>query len=104
MYWANGEYVPEGLAAVYHNLRDYRTGDVHEIDCRLLDLLHQLHGQLETSQPFQLISGYRSPATNAMLHAQSDGVAQNSLHMKGMATDIRVEGRTLKQFAKPLSE
>jgi uncharacterized protein YcbK (DUF882 family) len=100
IYWAEGNYVPEGLAAINHNLRDYRTGEVREIDRRLLDLLYQLHGKLETNQPFQLISGYRSPATNAMLHEHSDGVAQHSLHMEGMASDIRVEGRTLEQIRK----
>ena len=100
VYWADGDYLPDGLAAINHNLRDYRTGEVREIDRRLLDLLHQLHGQLETNQPFQLISGYRSPATNAMLHEHSDGVAQHSLHMEGMAADIRVEGRTLEQIRK----
>src|SRR5579884_937285 len=98
VYWAEGAYVPEGLAAINHHLRDYRTGEVREIDRRLLDLLYQLHGRLETNQPFQLISGYRSSATNAMLRAHSDGVAQHSLHMDGMAADIRVEGRSLEQI------
>src|SRR5262245_60907836 len=90
VYWAEGHYVPESLAAINRHLRDYRTGDVHDIDQRLLDLLHQLRGQLNTNEPIELISGYRSPATNAMLRAHSDGVAQHSLHMDGMATDIRI--------------
>jgi uncharacterized protein YcbK (DUF882 family) len=62
------------------------------MDTGLFDLLHQLSGRLETSGPFQIISGYRSPATNAALHARSSGVAKHSLHMEGMATDIRVPG------------
>jgi uncharacterized protein YcbK (DUF882 family) len=89
-YWEGGGYVPDALAAVNHVLRDFRTGDVHPIDPRLLDLLQTLSAQVETGGPFQVISGYRSPATNAMLHAHSDGVAKSSLHMQGMAIDIRL--------------
>ena len=90
LYWDQGAYVPDALAAVDRVLRDFRTGDVHPIDPRLLDLLHTLGSTVETRAPFQVISGYRSPATNAMLHAHSDGVAKGSLHMQGMAIDIRL--------------
>ena len=90
LYWDQGAYVPDALAAVDHVLRDFRTGDVHAIDPRLLDLLHTLGSTVGTGGPFQVISGYRSPATNAMLHAHSDGVAKGSLHMQGMAIDIRL--------------
>lgn len=94
-YWANGRPIPEAKALVDHILRDYRTGDVHPIDPGLLDLLHRLHQSLGTSQPFQVISGYRSPRTNAMLADASGGVARKSLHMQGLAIDIRVPGRPL---------
>lgn len=90
VYWRDGDYDHEVLAAVNHVLRDFRTGDVHPIAPGLLDLLVSLHGRLDTRGPFQVISGYRSPATNAMLHAHSDGVARSSLHMQGMAIDIRL--------------
>jgi uncharacterized protein YcbK (DUF882 family) len=91
-YWENGAYVPDALAAVNHVLRDYRTGDVHEIEPRLLDLLTALSATLETRAEVGVISGYRSPRTNAMLHAESSQVASGSLHMKGQAIDIRLPG------------
>jgi uncharacterized protein YcbK (DUF882 family) len=94
-YWAEGRYEPGALAEINHVLRDWRNNEVHDIDPRLLDLLHVINGKLETSEPFEVISGYRSPATNALLHAESSGVAAKSLHMKGMAIDIRVPGRAL---------
>jgi uncharacterized protein YcbK (DUF882 family) len=100
VYWAEGEYVAESLSAINRHLRDHRTGDVHDIDRRLLDLLHQLRSNLETSEPVQIISGYRSPRTNAMLRSNSGGVASHSLHMDGMATDIRIQGRSLEQIKK----
>ena len=89
-YWADGEYVPDALQTVNHLLRDYRNGEVHVIEPKLLDLLTILRARLDSQAPFEVISGYRSPATNAMLHAESSGVAAKSLHMQGMAIDIRV--------------
>lgn len=91
-YWRGGVYASDALAAVDHILRDFRTGEVHIIDRRLLDLLFDLSASLETPQPFQIISGYRSPHTNAALAEASGGVARHSLHMEGMAIDIAVEG------------
>ena len=96
VYWADGGYVPESLAQINHLLRDYRNGKIHEIDPHLLDLLSQVHTKLETTESFHLVSGYRSPETNAMLHSHSDGVAQHSLHMDGMASDVIVPGRSLE--------
>jgi uncharacterized protein YcbK (DUF882 family) len=66
------------------------------MDPALLDLLAALHGRLETNAPFQVISGYRSPESNAAMHANSSGVAKKSMHMEGKAMDIRVAGRELK--------
>jgi uncharacterized protein YcbK (DUF882 family) len=94
-YYVNGRYDPAVLQAVNNVLRDYRTGDVYPIDPRLLDLLHDLNGRLETPVPYQVISGYRSPRTNEMLHERSSGVASKSLHTQGMAIDIRIPGRAL---------
>jgi uncharacterized protein YcbK (DUF882 family) len=98
-YWLNGKYLPDALAAINKVLRDFRTGAVKEIDPDLLDTLVRLHDRLETGKPFEVISGYRSPATNATLRAESghSGVAAKSLHMQGMAIDIRVPGRPLIQ-------
>jgi uncharacterized protein YcbK (DUF882 family) len=94
-YWVDGAYLPDALAALNRVLRDGRTGEVHVMEPKLLDLLNLLGRQLETNAAFQVICGYRSPATNAMLHATSTGVASNSLHMEGKAIDIRVPGRSL---------
>lgn len=92
VYTAAGVYVPDALARIDRTLRDHYTGDVHRIDPALLDLLHELAQQVGTSEPFHVISGYRSRATNAMLRARSraTGVASHSLHMDGRAIDIRV--------------
>ena len=100
VYWDQGRYVPDALASVNKVLRDYRTGDVHAMDPRLLDLLHQVHGRVGSAKPFQVISGYRSPHTNAMLHERSGQVAAHSLHMDGMAIDVRMEGVALDHLHK----
>ena len=89
-YFQAGRYLPDALVAVDHLLRDFRTGDVGAIDPRLLDLLHGLGALTGSNRPYQIISGYRSPATNATLHLRSSGVASNSLHMRGQAIDIRL--------------
>jgi uncharacterized protein YcbK (DUF882 family) len=98
VYWAGGQYVPESLAEIDHVLRDFRTNETKAIAPDLLDLLYTITGRLGTSQPIQLISGYRSPATNAQLHARSSEVAKHSLHMDGMAADIRIPGHDLMQL------
>ena len=69
-YWAEGSYLPEALAQINHVLRDFRSGEVHAISPQLLDLLAILRGRLETAVPFSVISGYRSPATNALLRGK----------------------------------
>lgn len=91
-YWENGNYVPDAMAAINHVMRDHRSNEAHDMDPRLLDQLHTLRGLVETQTPYQIISGYRSPATNAALHEASSGVATRSLHMDGRAIDIRVRG------------
>ncbi len=94
-YWIQGEYVPDALAEINHVLRDHRTNEVAAIDTGLLDLLHRVNTTLGTAQPFQVISGYRSPASNQMLARHSSGVAKHSLHMQAKAIDIRIPGVTL---------
>lgn len=89
-YVSGGRYVPDALASINRLLRDFRTGEVHAIDPRLLDLLHALSAASGSRQPFEVISGYRSPATNQRLRAHGDGVAAGSLHMRGQAIDIRL--------------
>jgi uncharacterized protein YcbK (DUF882 family) len=89
-YCRAGRYVPDALAALNRVLRDFRTGEVHAIDPGVFDLLHELARATGTGRPYQVISGYRSPATNAALRQRSEGVAARSLHMTGQAIDIRV--------------
>jgi uncharacterized protein YcbK (DUF882 family) len=96
-YWENGSYVPGELERVNYILRDFRANEVKAIDPALLDLLVRAQRRLGTSEPFQVISGYRSPLTNAMLHANGEGVAVHSLHIDGKAIDICVPGRSLAQ-------
>lgn len=96
-YWENGNYVPGELERVNYILRDFRANEVKPIDPALLDLLVGAQRRLGTAEPFQVISGYRSPLTNAMLHANSEGVAVHSLHIDGKAIDICVPGRSLAQ-------
>lgn len=97
-YWEAGRYVPDALAALNKVLRDHRTGEVHAMDPQLMDLLTSLAGKLETRPQFQVISGYRSPASNAKLHEKSSGVATKSLHMQGKAMDIRMSGVQLSNL------
>jgi uncharacterized protein YcbK (DUF882 family) len=89
-YFHEGAYHPDALDTVNRFLRDFRTNDVHPIDPGLLDLLHGLAAATGTGRPFQVISAYRSPRTNALLRKHSEAVAAGSLHMKGQAIDIRL--------------
>lgn len=103
-YWEKGEYLSESLAEVNRILRDFRTGEEHPIDPLLLDMLHTLRLRTGRKAPFEIISGYRSPKTNNMLRAQSNGVAKRSLHMQGRALDIRQPGTDLRQLHRAAVE
>jgi uncharacterized protein YcbK (DUF882 family) len=90
-YFADGTYLPEALARLDRFLRDHRTGEEHPIDAALFDLLHELRLATRTRGPFQVISCYRSPATNTRLRsAPASGVARGSLHLQGRAIDVRL--------------
>jgi uncharacterized protein YcbK (DUF882 family) len=94
-YCCDGVYQPEALAQLNHLLRDFRVDQEKAIDPKLFDLLHELAGTLETDRPYHVISGYRSPETNAKLRERGgvhSGVANSSLHMVGKAIDIRLPG------------
>jgi uncharacterized protein YcbK (DUF882 family) len=95
VYCENGYYVPGALREIDYFFRDFRANLVKQIDPRLLDLLHTIHQSSDTSKPFNLVSGYRSPQTNAMLAAQFEGVARHSMHIEGKAADINLPGRQL---------
>ena len=97
-YFKNGLYDQIGMARVATLLRDHRSGDVRGIDPLLLDTLFELQVLNEHDKPYQVISGYRSPLTNARLKHETNGVATNSLHMQGRAIDIRVSGIQTKKL------
>jgi len=97
-FWKNGSFDRAALSKINHILRDFRTGDVFPISANLVELMHDLQTRLRTDVPIEVISGYRSPKTNAMLASQSDGVARKSLHTKGLATDLRMRGIGLRQI------
>ncbi len=97
-FWAEGRYLPEEIAELNRLLRDFRTGDTHPIDLRLFDLLYDIQAAVGTQRPFQVISGYRSPKTNARLRKATSGVAKKSLHMQGRAIDINLPGVELNRL------
>lgn len=89
-YFADARYLPDGLARLNAFLRDHRTGAQHAIDPALFDILHDLRLATGARGPFHVISGYRSPTTNASLRERGRGVARRSLHMDGRAVDVRL--------------
>jgi uncharacterized protein YcbK (DUF882 family) len=91
-YFEQGNYITDALQEINYLLRDYHTDDVHPIDTALLDQLYDLKMTLGVNKPFHIVSGYRSPSTNAQLRKHSHAVAEHSLHMQGRAIDIRLDG------------
>ncbi len=96
VYWKNGQYIPEALDEINFILRDIRTGKVKPINKKLLDILFAVRKQLKCNEPFSMISGYRTPTSNAMLRKKKKGVEKNSFHMYGKAIDISLPGYSLR--------
>ena len=103
IYWIDGHYIKDAVKEVHHFMRDWRTDQVKKIDLRTIDIMAASHNLLDVNEPYMLLSGYRSPATNAMLRSRSRGVAKNSLHMKGQAADLRLSSRSVSQMARAAS-
>ena len=106
VYWGDGAYLAPELSRVEAFLRDFRTGERHPIDPSLLDQLHAVAEATGASAPFHVISGFRSPRTNAALRASGGGQARHSLHMAGQAIDVRlgdVRSRVLRDAALELA-
>ena len=99
VYWIDGQYVPEALEAFNYILRDWRQNLVMPIDPKTIDIMAGTHRLLECSEPFEVVSGYRSPRTNSMLRGKGRGVAKNSYHLKGMAVDLACSTRSVRQVA-----
>ncbi|WP_220749482.1 MULTISPECIES: DUF882 domain-containing protein [Jannaschia] len=100
IYWIEGRYVRDALKEINFFFRDWRRNEVKQIDNRTVDIIAATHNLVDASEPFMLLSGYRSPATNAMLRRRSGGVARNSLHLKGQAADLRLSSRSVSQVAR----
>ncbi|WP_375552511.1 YcbK family protein [Rhodophyticola porphyridii] len=100
IYWIDGDYIGPALDEVNHFMRDWRQNEVRRIDTRTIDIMAAAHNLLETSEPYTLLSGYRSAATNAMLRSRSRGVARHSRHMTGEAADLRINSRSVSQIAR----
>ncbi len=100
IYWLEGKYIPEAMDEVSRFMRDWRNGQARKIDARTVDIMAAAHNLLDVSEPYMLLSGYRSPETNQMLRSRSRGVARNSLHMQGQAADLRLSSRNVSQMAR----
>ncbi|MGB3406182.1 MAG: DUF882 domain-containing protein [Jannaschia sp.] len=100
IYWIEGDYVRDALAEINFFFRDWRSNEIKQIDNRTIDIIAATHNLVDASEPFMLLSGYRSPSTNAMLRSRSSGVARNSLHLQGQAADLRLGSRSVSQVAR----
>ena len=99
-FWAEGEFIPDAMKDINKVLRDHRNNKIAQMDPELLLLLTQLNDKLDNNRELHIISGYRSPESNAKLRAASGGVARHSLHMDAKAIDIRLPGKDLKMLHK----
>lgn len=98
IYWIEGKYIRDAVKEIAYFMRDWRTDDVHDIDTRTIDIMAASHNMLDANEPFTLLSGYRSPATNALLRSRSRGVAKNSRHLLGQAADLQLKSRSVSQL------
>ena len=99
IYWIEGHYITEAMDEINNFMRDWRQNEVIAYAAGNIDIMAATHRLMETSEPYLMLSGYRSPATNAMLAARSGGVASNSYHIRGMAADLRLSSRSTSQMA-----
>ncbi len=99
VYWVDGEYIPEALDAISYLMRDWREDLAKPIDPRTIDIMSAAQRLLECQEPFQVVSGFRTKKTNALLRRRSRGVARNSYHIKGMAADVKMQTRSIGQIS-----
>ncbi|HEX8603313.1 MAG TPA: DUF882 domain-containing protein [Pseudoduganella sp.] len=100
VFWAEGQFIPDALQDINRLLRDHRSNTIATIDPELLLLVQKVSAQFGSNNIVHIISGYRSPETNAKLAAASGGVAKHSMHLEGKAMDLRIPGKDLKQVHK----
>lgn len=105
VYRIGNKYLPDAFDRINHVLRDHRTGEVFPIDPRVMDIIYSVHQMTDVAAPYDVLSGYRCPKSNAGLRKNSGGVAKNSLHMTGQAIDLRLPNYSttrLRDLAKSL--
>lgn len=100
VFWAEGQFIPDALQDINKLLRDHRNNKIAQIDPKLIVLLNDVSDKFGDAQVLHVISGYRSPESNAKLAAASGGVARHSMHLEGKAIDIRIPGKNLAQLHK----
>ncbi len=98
VYRVGDKYLPEAFERLSYVMRDFRTNEVFPMDPHVVDILSLVHKKMNVSEPFHILSGYRSPKTNAMLKGKTRGVANNSFHMYGQAVDIRIPGQSTRRL------
>jgi len=99
IYWIEGEYIAEAVREINIHMRDWRTGEAIQMDLRTIDIMSAALNLMDTTEPYLLLSGYRSAQTNNMLRSSNRGVARNSLHVQGQAADLRLTSRSTTQMA-----
>ncbi|MGR3662155.1 MAG: YcbK family protein [Paracoccaceae bacterium] len=99
IYWIEGDYIKDAMKEITYFMRDWRTDQTKKIDTRTIDIMAASHRLLDVKEPYMMLSGYRSPQTNAMLRRRSRNVAKKSLHMQGQAADLRLKSRSVSQMA-----
>lgn len=95
IYYANGQYISEAVDEISYFMRDWRENKTLGYDPRNLDNLAAVMHMIDTSEPYLMISGYRTPKTNSMLR----GAANQSYHMRAMAADVRLKSRDVRQIS-----
>lgn len=98
IYWIEGEYIKDALKEINYFMRDWRIDETVGIDTRTVDIIAATHSLLDVDEPYMLLSGHRSQATNDMLRRRSSGVAKHSRHIPGQAADLRLQNRSVNQI------
>lgn len=98
VYWVDGKYVPEVMSQINYFMRDWRVDEQHVMAPQTVDIIAATHKLLDTTEPYMLLSGYRTPSTNALLRRTTRGVALHSLHIPGEAADLTLRSRSVYQI------
>ncbi|MBP0466047.1 DUF882 domain-containing protein [Roseomonas sp. PWR1] len=104
VYWRDGRYERDALRRLDIILRDPSMDETTPMDPRLFDVLHTIARHLDSDEHYEVISGYRAPETNAARARQSRRVSRVSLHMSGMAADVRLPGRQAIGIARAAAD